>query len=124
MTWSEFFAFSSVTEFLACILMLIGAVLSLLAAIGLFTFPDILSRMHSSAKPQILGLFLMLAGLAIDIGQPVVWGMIVLTFLMQVMTVPVGAHIVGRTTFRAKRVDTSTLLVDELSPASETKSTK
>ena len=54
MTWVEIADLAS----LACLL--VGAVLALIAAIGLVTFPDLLTRMHSATKPQVVGLLFLL----------------------------------------------------------------
>jgi monovalent cation/proton antiporter MnhG/PhaG subunit len=42
-----------------------GALLTLIAAIGILRFPDVLTRMHSATKPQVLGLLVVLLGLVV-----------------------------------------------------------
>ena len=42
----------------AVILILIGALLCLTAAIGLLRFRDVPTRLHAATKPQVLGLVL------------------------------------------------------------------
>ena len=49
MTWTQ------VADVAAAICFVIGALLTLIAAIGILRFPDVLTRMHSAAKPQVLG---------------------------------------------------------------------
>ena len=46
----------------AAICLSLGALLTLIAAVGILRFPDVLTRMHSATKPQVLGLLLILAG--------------------------------------------------------------
>ena len=43
------------SEIVAGILILLSAFLSMAAGIGIVRFPDVLSRLHASTKPQILG---------------------------------------------------------------------
>ena len=51
----------TVADVLAGACLISGALLSLAAGVGLLRFPDLLSRMHAATKPQVLGLFLLLA---------------------------------------------------------------
>lgn len=94
-----------------------AAALSLAAAIGLVRFPDLMSRLHAASKPQILGLILMMFAIAIQIPH---WGPITTMFLVvtfQMMTTPVGTHMVGRAGYRTKRLRRSMLYRDELADA-------
>lgn len=52
-------------DVLTAVLLLVGALLSLLAAIGLMRFDDLLSRMHAGTKPQVLGLICVMLAVAI-----------------------------------------------------------
>lgn len=103
-----------VLDALASVLFLGGAVLALAAGVGLVRFPDLLSRMHTAAKPQVLGLLLVLLGLGLRLRhEPVVW-MLLLVALFQLITSPVAAHMVARAGYRTNKVDSSRLVVDEL----------
>ncbi|MFN3922335.1 MAG: cation:proton antiporter, partial [Pseudarthrobacter sp.] len=53
-------------DVLSAVFMIVGATMSLGAAIGLLRFPDLLSRMHAATKPQVLGLFLLLASIGLQ----------------------------------------------------------
>ena len=46
---------SPILDALAVILVMLAAVMSLAAAVGLLRFPDTLQRLHAGAKPQVLG---------------------------------------------------------------------
>lgn len=96
-----------------------GALLGLVASIGMVRLPDLLSRMHAAAKPQVLGLLLVLAGLALRLRDPSVLGLLGLVALFQLLTTPVATHMVARASFRAGHVETDRLVVDELSPVLE-----
>lgn len=98
----------------AAICLLGGSLLTLAAGIGLVRFPDVLARMHTVTKPQVLGLVLLMLGLALRLRSgPILW-MLVLVALFQMLTSPVGAHMVARAGYRTGKVDPATLVVDEL----------
>ena len=58
----------------ACLLL--GALLTLIAAIGILRFPDVLTRMHSATKPQVLGLLVVLVGLGLRLRDPSTIGLL------------------------------------------------
>ena len=105
-----------VADVLAAACLSLGALLTLIAAIGLVRFPDVLTRMHSATKPQVLGLLLILLGLALRLRDPGALGVLVLIGVFQLVTTPVASHMVGRASFRAGQVRRDLLVVDELSP--------
>jgi multicomponent Na+:H+ antiporter subunit G len=76
----------------------------------------VLTRMHSATKPQVLGLLLILLGLALRLREPGALGVLVLIGVFQLVTTPVASHMVGRASFRAGQVRRDLLVVDELSP--------
>ncbi len=94
--------------------MIVGAVMSLAAAIGLFRFPDLMSRMHSATKPQVLGLLLMFAAVAIQLRSWELVPVLILAWIFQLLTAPVSAHMVGRAGYRTKHLRKELLNVDEL----------
>ena len=57
------------------VLILLGAVLCLSAAVGLLRFRDVPSRLHAATKPQVLGLILIC--LAIALSQRTVGGILI-----------------------------------------------
>ncbi|WP_026931811.1 monovalent cation/H(+) antiporter subunit G [Glycomyces tenuis] len=107
---------AGVLDAIAAVCMVAGAVLSLSAGVALLRFPDLLSRMHAAAKPQVLGLLLILTGCAIRIGTVIDITTMVLIAVFQLATAPVAAHMVGRAAYREGRVRAELLLADELAP--------
>ncbi|MBC9731624.1 monovalent cation/H(+) antiporter subunit G [Nocardioides marmotae] len=93
---------------------LVGAALTLVAAIGQVRMPDLLSRMHAATKPQVLGTVLVVAGLALRLREPSVLGLLLLVVLLQMATSVVASHMVGRASFRAGQVREDLLVVDDL----------
>lgn len=106
-------------DFAAVVCVFLAAVLSVAAGIGLLRFPDALSRLHAATKPQIFGLLLVIAAIALDQRSAATLLALVPVFVLQSLTAPVAAHMVGRAAYRTRQVDASTLVVDELGPAIE-----
>ncbi|WP_461188173.1 monovalent cation/H(+) antiporter subunit G [Arthrobacter sp. Z4-13] len=101
-------------DLLSAVFMVVGAIMSLAAAIGLLRFPDLLSRMHAATKPQVLGLFLLLAAIGLQMRTWWVWPALVVAWIFQLLTVPVSAHMVGRAGYRTKHLHRELLTADEL----------
>ena len=99
---------------LSAVFMIVGAVMSLGAAVGLLRFPDLLSRMHAATKPQVLGLFLLLASIGLQMRTWWVWPVLLVAWIFQLLTVPVSAHMVGRAGYRTKHLHRELLTADEL----------
>ncbi|KNH17746.1 sodium:proton antiporter [Arthrobacter sp. ZBG10] len=98
----------------SAVFMIVGAIMSLGAAIGLLRFPDLLSRMHAATKPQVLGLFLLLAAIGLQMRTWWVWPVLVVAWIFQLLTVPVSAHMVGRAGYRTKHLHRELLTSDDL----------
>ncbi|MBB1030083.1 monovalent cation/H(+) antiporter subunit G [Dietzia sp. SLG310A2-38A2] len=82
-------------EIVSALFVLAGALLTLASAIGLVRFRDTLSRMHPAAKPQVLGLVLVLFGASVRIFPHIDLGMLLLAGIVAVCTAPVIANRVG-----------------------------
>ncbi|MEU4781554.1 monovalent cation/H(+) antiporter subunit G [Micromonospora sp. NPDC023633] len=94
--------------------LVVGALLSLAAGIGVLRFPATLDRMHAATKPQVLGVLLLLLGLALRLRAPADLGMVALVGVFQLATAPVAAQMIGRAAYRTGRVDPALLDADEL----------
>ncbi|MBR8743664.1 monovalent cation/H(+) antiporter subunit G [Nocardiopsis sp. MG754419] len=109
-----------VLDWIAILCILAGALLSFIAGVGLVRFPDLLSRMHAAAKPQVLGLLLVLVGIGLRIAPQEDTGVfsvgtLILVGLFQVVTVPVAGHIAARVGYRTGRIRRDLVTTDELS---------
>jgi len=115
----------AVLDWIAILCLLAGALLSLVAGVGLIRFPDLLSRMHTAAKPQVLGLLLVLVGIGIRLipEETNVFnvGTLLLVGLFQVVTVPVAGHIAARVGYRTGRIREDLIVRDELAERLEAK---
>jgi multicomponent Na+:H+ antiporter subunit G len=83
------------------VVVLTGAVLILLAAIGVVRFDDTLTRMHALTKATTLGLVLVLVAAAFALDHPNDWTSVGLAAALQVLTSPVSAVLLGRASYRA-----------------------
>ncbi|ASN21800.1 monovalent cation/H(+) antiporter subunit G [Paenarthrobacter sp. CCNWLY172] len=103
-----------VIDAVTAVFLVVGALMSLGAAIGLLRFPDLMSRMHAATKPQVLGLFLMLAAIGLQMRTWWVWPVLLVAWIFQLLTAPVSAHMVGRSAYRTKHGHREMLTKDEL----------
>ena len=99
---------------LACILL--GAVLCVVASIGLLRFPDLLSRMHAATKPQVLGVLLVLLAVALTLRSVPVLTMVVLVGAFQLLTAPVASQMMSRAAVRTDQVDMGRVEGDPVNP--------
>ncbi|WP_336641334.1 monovalent cation/H(+) antiporter subunit G [Microbacterium sp. USHLN272] len=114
----------AVIDVTVLVLILLGALLCLSAAVGLLHFRDVPSRLHAATKPQVLGLVFIC--LAVALAQRSVGGillgllLVAPIVLMQFATAPLSAHMVGRQAYRNGSADQRHLVVDELADAKQT----
>ncbi|WP_339462787.1 monovalent cation/H(+) antiporter subunit G [Pseudomonas sp. EA_105y_Pfl2_R69] len=89
-----------VLAWLASFLLLAGALISLLGAIGVVRLPDSYSRMHAASKAGVLGAVLVLSGVAAasnaEVALEVLLGVLVL-----LASAPLAAHLLSRAAYRA-----------------------
>ena len=111
MSWTD------ALDVLGAIAILLGAALALIAAIGLVRFDGLFMRMHAATKPQTLGLFLVLTGLALTLRSWAAFGTLVLVAFAQALTAPVSAHMLSRVAYRTKLVGPQSVDADELDRA-------
>ena len=77
-------------------LLIVGAALLAVAALGLLRLPDALSRQHAATKAATLALGVMLAGLALLQPSAAWWIRIGALVAVLVLTVPVASHALAR----------------------------
>ncbi|MBA9001667.1 monovalent cation/H(+) antiporter subunit G [Thermomonospora cellulosilytica] len=100
-------------DVLTAVLLPAGAVFSVLGALGMARFPDLLTRLHAATKPQTIGLLLVLIGAAAQMESVADVTPLVLVGIFQLMTSPVIAQTVGATAYRAGEVHPAFLVIDE-----------
>ncbi len=113
-------AWDAAIDVAALVLILIGALLCLTAAIGILRFRDVPTRLHAATKPQVLGLIVICLAIALSLRTWEVVAFLVPVVLFQLATAPLSAHMVGRQAYRNQTVDRSSLYADELRGERET----
>jgi multicomponent Na+:H+ antiporter subunit G len=101
-------------EWLSGFLMITGALLALLAAIGLHRFDNVFARMHAATKPATLGLVLIVIGASFQLADTGDAVKLFLVVVFQFITAPIGAHLVGRAAYRSVIEVADTITIDEL----------
>lgn len=99
----------------ACLVL--GAFLSVAAGVGLLRFPDALSRLHAGTKPQVLGLFFIVAAIALSSRSWATLLALIPILVFQMLTAPISAHMVGRAGYRTGNFRKDLMTVDELEAA-------
>src|SRR5699024_4467109 len=105
---------TQVADIAGAVCFIAGALLAFFAALGVLMFPEIFRRMHAATKPQVLGLFLVLVGIALILRQGTATWVLLLVAVGQMLTAPVAAHMIGRASYRTGLVPKSEFVVDEL----------
>lgn len=106
-----------IIDLTSLVLILLGAVLCLIAAIGLLRLRDVPARLHAATKPQVLGLILICIAVSLSLREWHVVAFLAVVVIVQFATAPLSAHMVGRQAYRNGRLDTENLVVDELGQA-------
>jgi multicomponent Na+:H+ antiporter subunit G len=86
-------------RFLADICLLIGALFSLLGALGLVRMPDVYNRIQASTKAVTLGALVFLLGIALL--QPAWWSKLLCIVGFILLTSPVSSSAIARALYGA-----------------------
>jgi multicomponent Na+:H+ antiporter subunit G len=99
------------------VLALLGALLTLLAAIGVLRFRDVLARMHALTKASTLGFVLVALGAALELRTLNDTTSALLAAGLQLITLPVAANLIARSTYLAEGIPLQVDTIDELADA-------
>ncbi|WP_334175269.1 monovalent cation/H(+) antiporter subunit G [Pseudoxanthobacter sp.] len=83
------------------LMVLVGAVFALMAAIGILRFGDIYMRMHAASKAGTVGSGLALLAVALDAGELGVVTRAIAGAVFLLLTAPVSAHLLARAFYKA-----------------------
>lgn len=103
-----------VGQVLLSVLMVTGCLLALLAAVGLHRFPDVFCRMHAATKPATLGVLLIAIATGFTVTAQGALVKLSLVVVLQFLTTPVAAHMVGRAAYRSGSPLSDLTVMDEL----------
>lgn len=85
--------------YLVGVLMLTGAIFSLLACVGLLRLPDLYTRIHAASKAGVVGAGLILLAVAVGSGDWTVGLRAIMGILFLLLTTPVSAHLLARAAY-------------------------
>lgn len=99
-------------ELAGAIITLMGALVLLVASIGLIRMPDVYNRLQVGTKASTLGTILSLFGLVLV--NPTWSGKLILLIFFVMMTNPVSSHVLARAAYFIKIPFTSRTVVNKL----------
>jgi multicomponent Na+:H+ antiporter subunit G len=80
-------------------IMILGALLVLIAMIGIVRFPDVFCRAHALGKGLTLGLMVLLFGIWLDPKTEVSGLKVIAAIFFQFVTLPVASHLIARLSY-------------------------
>jgi len=89
----------TIREAATVVLMVVGAVLTLLAALGVVRMPDVYSRMQSATKASTLGVGCTMLAVAVDFADLAITTRVVLIVAFVFLTAPISAHLIARAAY-------------------------
>jgi multicomponent Na+:H+ antiporter subunit G len=98
-------------------LILIGAALTLVSAVGVVRFPDALSRMHALSKASTVGFGFVAIGACLELTNANDYTSVLLAAALQILTLPVAATLIAHSTYWARRIPLHLDAGDELQEA-------
>ena len=86
-------------ELFSALCLFIGALFTVISALGILRFPDLLLRMHAATKAGSLGVGLSMLGTMLHFLAWSVTIKAILIILFIFITVPIGAHVLARAAY-------------------------
>lgn len=101
------------------LLVVLGALFCVVAALGVVRFPDTLTRMHASSKAGTVGcaLFLLAVAAYFATGDVILRAGLGILFLL--ITTPISAHMIGRATHASRDPAQPTGMRDDLKASAD-----
>lgn len=101
-------------EIIVIFFLVLGTVFILLGAVGLLKMPDVFLRMSASTIAATLGVSSILTALAIYFAELGIIIHVIGTNIFLFLTVPVGAHLMGRAAHKARYKQWDKTVLDRL----------
>jgi multicomponent Na+:H+ antiporter subunit G len=95
-------------------LVLVGALFTLLAAVGMHRFNDVFIRMHALNKATTVGLLFAILGALVALHHPNDLTSLALAAGLHLVTSPIGTHVLARATYHAEGIPHGVDTEDEL----------
>ena len=100
---------------LSGLLMVTGALLCLVAALGVMRLPDLYTRMHAASKAGTLGAGLLFLAIALASGDVGIVTRSIAGIIFFILTAPVSAHLLARSAYFSGLKPWSGTKIDDLS---------
>jgi multicomponent Na+:H+ antiporter subunit G len=97
------------------LLLLLGALVMLLGAVGLLRFGDVFLRMHAGTKASTLGIGFIMVGAALYFGDALLTIKLIALGVIYFFTAPIGAQVLARAAHIAHAPMVKETWIDELS---------
>lgn len=104
-------------EMITSIILIIGSLFCLVAALGMLRLPDTLMRMHAATKAGTLGGGLILVAVAVFYHEIGITLRALAAILFLLLTAPVAAHLIGRAAYHSGIKLSKLTWVDQLGEA-------
>lgn len=98
----------------ATFLFVLGSLLAVLSAVGLYRFRDVIARSHAAGKVAPLGAAMVAVAVSLEMGSWAVAMKLGVAFVLLILTFPTGVHMIVRAAYRSGTELTPEVQVDEL----------
>ncbi|MHA1525114.1 MAG: monovalent cation/H(+) antiporter subunit G [Alphaproteobacteria bacterium] len=105
---------SDIFTIISGVFMVIGALLCLIAALGVLRLPDLYTRMHAASKAGTLGAGLLFLAIALASGEIGVVTRSIAGVIFFIITAPVSAHLLARSAYFSGLAPWSGTKIDDL----------
>lgn len=109
---------SIVVDVVSAVFMVTASLFILLAALGLNRFDDVFSRIHAATKSLTFGVVLVAIGASFHMNNPTDVAKLLLAAVFQLISAPVGSHILARAAYHAGGELSPATTIDELAEES------
>lgn len=106
-------------EIVASLLLIVGAVFTFLAALGLVRLPDLFMRLQATTKASTLGIGALAVAVAVHYATGGVSARAILVLAFVFITAPAGAHAIARAAHRSGVPLSPRTVADELAETKE-----
>lgn len=89
------------SDLLIAVLLTVGTLFAVIAAVGILRMPDFYMRISATTKASTLGVTFILGATALYFNDAAVSGKIIAIIAFIVLTTPVAAHMIGRAAHRS-----------------------
>tara|TARA_R110002020_G_scaffold39991_9_gene118351 strand:+ start:415 stop:753 length:339 start_codon:yes stop_codon:yes gene_type:complete len=107
---------TEVLTLISALLLLIGSVFTLIAAIGLLRLPDLYTRIHAASKAGTMGSCLVLIALAIHASDFGTMSRALAGVVFFLLTAPVSSHLLAKAAYAVGYRLHSSSVRDEMAP--------